>query len=166
MKSCTEIIRALQEKSNYESPNRERLILELAAWLDAPHKDREVGLVLDALQRFGLDSEGSSAIYPSIVRLLKVTKKPEIASSCLQVLSDLLYYHGTLNIDDVLWLVNESREFNNSSRRYKLDKSNLLAQVLTQGRYKEVWPVVNDWVLRILNSSDEEYIDLVAFSLG
>lgn len=153
------------DESSSAQSKRESLLLAKKMLSDQSDRDEMIS-VLRALIEIGIDQDSSSQLYDYVIRVLKSTRSVLVAHNALTLLTDMAYYHNIYREDDMKWLISEHRVLN-KKRRYKLDKSDLICQVLTSHNLgQELHDEIELWILSMVQSSDEEYIDILSFCIG
>lgn len=162
------ILKKLDDYEGEDNYISEAELAYIAGWLDEnSNKDEKTTLkLIDGLQWGGLDNDETTLpLYPTIISSFKSATSANVASRLLDLMSDMVYYTDVMESSDIEWIVNENRSFNSDFRLYKGAKCDLLAKVLNVKKYKDIQPQIHDWILKILDSGDDEYNDLLAFCL-
>lgn len=157
----------VSKKNNLpRSTLKQTTIYEASLWLNDKHPTKETEYILDSLQKNGLNKLQAKELYPVVMSLLKKSIQESVATRCLYLLADMSFVIK-LDEEDVLWLIKEKKSLNTSSRGYKLAKADALAKLIDNEIYDaSTKKLMEDWIVKIVGSNDEEYVDLLSFALS
>ena len=138
---------------------------DLMLWFQNSHDVDATCEILEEIQRGGVDKDLSIRLYSHVVRLFQTSKEEFVCVGCLHVINDMLNYIQ-MPEEDARWLIDEDRSFNNTSRAYKLAKSNVVCKVVISATSTHTTDSIYSWMTSVIQGGDDEYIDLLAFAVG